>query len=350
MTRIISIKNYQVFYGACLTLALMMFFACGLLRAQSSESQSGSYAEPTEFQRMFDREWRKTGVHLEYLKALASDYSLNAADVRARVMTYLDKAKGDVKAPPFSITTTGYVPETKAYAYLDEAKDWPGMCARLRVILSVCDAELAGNERRAKWEFISGYMMDYGDASADTPKTRHNMARRIIFYMCDLLNTGNFPKDKQFAAHSSSWLTHLVRRGWLSELLAALEPPTGHSPSDAVLSLANKAAQEAKALGGQENIECAVQLLKGLAPRFIRPGEGHDWDDVHYNLAVIYLSTGRFDQARSEAALLQTDGNLAPCRKYFDKWIAAAKAKKEAAEKAAKKTKTRTGDKSKPRP
>ena len=249
---------------------MMVIFPCGHLRAQSGETQSGATSEPTEFQRLFDREWLKTGVHLEYLKALASDYSLNAAEVRARVMTYLDNAKGDATAPTYSIPTTGYVPETTAYTYLDEAKDWPSMCGRLRMILAVCDAELGDDERRAKWEFSAGSLTEYGDAAADTQKPRRNMARRIVLYMTDMLNTGNNPKNKQFATHSSSWLTHLVRRGWLSELLAALEPPTERFSSDKVLSLTNDAAQEAQALGGQANSECAIQLLKILVPRFIR--------------------------------------------------------------------------------
>ena len=342
--------NFLVSSRAWLKLAMLVIFSCGILRAQSGESPSGSTKEPTEFQVMFDREWRKTNVDIDYLKTLASNYSFNASDIRVRVMAYLDKAKGYATAPPFSLTTTGYVPETTAYTYLDEAKDWPGMCARLRVVLAVCDAELVSDERRAKWQFIAGCLMEYGDAAADTPKIRRNMARRIVLYICDMLNTGNHATDKQFAAHSSSWLTHLVRRGWLSELLAALEPPTERFSSDTVLSLANKAAQEAQALGGQANTECAIQLLKVLAPRFIRPGEGHDWDDVHYNVAVIYLSTGRYDLARAEAAMLRTDGNLAPCRKYFDKWIADAKAKQEATEKAKKKKATNSGDKPKPRP
>ncbi len=350
MTRLINFRSLPLSCGAWLWLVMAVIFPCGLINAQSGESQSGTTTEPTEFQRLFDREWRKTNVDIDYLKALASNYAFDAAIIRTRVMTYLDKAKGDTIVPPFSITTTGYVPETTAYAYLDEAKDWPGMCAGLRVILAVCDAELTGNERRAKWEFSLGYMMNSQDPVAFTPETRRIMARRIIFYICDLINTGNFPKDKQFAARSSSWLTHLVRRGWMSELLAALEPSSEHFSSDKVLSLTKDAAQEAQALGGQANTECAIQLLKSLAPRFIRPGEGNDLDDVHYNLAVIYLSTGRYDQARTEAAMLRTDGNLAPCRKYFDKWIAAAKAKKDAAEKVLKKKATNTEVKPKPRP
>ncbi len=48
--------------------------------------------------------------------------------------------------------------------------------------------------------------------------------------------------------------------------------------------------------------------------------------------------------------MLQTDGNLAPCRKYFDKWIADAKARQEATEKAKKKKATNSGDKPKTRP
>ena len=103
--------------------ALVLFPACMVL-AQSGASGNGSYPQQTEFQRLFDREWRKTDVHLKYLKALASDYSIDAAGVRDRVTAYLDKAKGNSDVPPFKITTTGYVPETTAYDYLDEAKDW----------------------------------------------------------------------------------------------------------------------------------------------------------------------------------------------------------------------------------
>lgn len=89
-------------------------------------------------------------------------------------------------------------------------------------------------------------------------------------------------------------------------------------------------------------------VTKNSCASFHQAGDGDDWDDVHYNLAVIYLSTGRFDRARIEAAMLRTDGNLAPCRKYFDKWISDAKAKKEATEKAMKKKATMSRDKPRP--
>lgn len=141
----------------------------------------------------------------------------------------------------------------------------------------------------------------------------------------------------------------MIRRGWLSELLAALEPPTERFSSDDVLSITNEAASEAQKLGGMANTECAIQLLKVLAPRFIRTGEFNDWDNVHYNLAAIYLALGRYDKARAEAALLRPDGNLAPCRKYFDKLITETKAKKEVADKAAKKKPSITSVKPKPR-
>ena len=95
-------------------------------------------------------------------------------------------------------------------------------------------------------------------------------------------------------------------------------------------------ASAAFKFGGPANTDCAIQLWKVLAPRFIRPGDTRKSDDVHYNLAVIYLSIGRYDQARAESALLRPDGELAPCRKYFDKWVTEAKAKNAAEAKTAK--------------
>lgn len=296
-------------------------------------AQSGSDSVETN---IFDRPWRKTSVDIEYLRLLASDYSFDAATIRTRVMNYLDKAKGNVIAPPYAISTMGYQPETAAYHYLDEARDWPGMCARLRVILAACDAELGVNERRAKWQYSAMLWYEEENSTAQTPAARSYVARRVILYLSRLFNAGNYTNDRHFATHSSSWLIHLIRRGWLSELLASLEPPTERFSSDDVLSITNEAALDAQKLGGLANSECAIQLLKVLAPRFIRPGEFRDSDNVHYNLSVINLALGRYDQARAEAELLRPDGNLAPCRKYFDKLITETKAKKEAADKAAK--------------
>ncbi len=310
-------------------------------------AQSGSDSVETN---IFDRPWRKTSVDIEYLKVLASDYSFDAATIRTRVMAYLDKAKGNAIAPPYAISTMGYQPETAAYHYLDEARDWPGMCARLRVILAACDVELGGNERRAKWQYSAMLWYEEENSTAQTPAARSYVARRIVLYLSKLFNAGNYANDSHFATHSSSWLIHLIRRGWLSELLAALEPPTERFSSDDVLSITNEASSDAQKLGGTANSECAIQLLKVLAPRFIRTGKNNDWDEVHYNLAAIYLSLGCYDQSRAEAALLRPDGNLAPCTKYFDKWISETKVKKEAAGKAAKKKPSNTSVKPKPRP
>ena len=317
-------------------LILVAALSSGHLLAQTDSTISESIESPAPEKDIFDRAWRRTVIDIDFLQVLASNYSLDAPAIRTRVMTYLDKAKGDCSTPPFAIRTTGYQPECAAFDYIQEAQDWPNMCARLRSVLAACDAELAGETRRAKWQFFDGYLLNGDEPEVDTPKTRSYVARRIVLQLCLLLNAGNYPNDRDFAKHSSSWLTHLMRRGWLSELLARLEPPTDKSSSDRILRIIHDSASAAHKLGGQANTECAIQLWKVLAPRFIRPGDTRKSDDVHYNLAVIYLSTGRYDLARSESALLRPDGELAPCRKYFDKWITDAKAKNAAEAKTAK--------------
>ncbi len=369
MINLTTLRTTQMCRKTWLKLVLIMVFPCCVLHAQSvgelpmtpaSDTPKPSAPDPfLEYspesneslspEKIFDREWRKTAIDIDFLKTLGSNYTLDAASIRTRVLAYLDKVKGDAIAPPYSIATTGYQPETAAYHYLDEARDWPSMCARLRVILAVCDAELGGNERRTKWQYSSMLLYEAGDATAQTPAARSYVARRVILYLSKMFNAGNYANNRNFATHSSSWLIHLIRRGWLSELLAALEPPTEHFSSDDVLSITHEAASEAQKLGGMANTECAIQLLKVLAPRFIRTGEFNDWDNVHYKLAAIYLALGRYDQARVEAALLRPDGNLAPSRKYFDKLITDTKAKKEAEAKAAKKKPSTTSVKPKPR-
>lgn len=162
-------------------------------------AQSGSDSVETN---IFDRPWRKTSVDIEYLRVLASDYSFDAATIRTRVMNYLDKAKGNAIAPPYAISTMGYQPETAAYHYLDEARDWPGMCARLRAILTACDAELGGNERRAKWQYSAMLWYEAGNATAQTPAARLYVARRIVLYLSRMFNAGNYANDHHFGTHS----------------------------------------------------------------------------------------------------------------------------------------------------
>ncbi len=195
----------------------------GHLLAQTDRTPSESTESLAPEKDIFDREWRKTAIDIDYLKTLSRDYSLDAASMRTRVMAYFDQAKSNSVAPPFALQTAGYQPECAAFDYIHEAQDWPGMCARLRTVLAACDAELAGETRRAKGQFFDGYLLNGDEPEVDTPKTRSYVARRIVLQLCLLLNAGNYPNDREFTKRSNSWLTHLIRRGWLSELLAALE-------------------------------------------------------------------------------------------------------------------------------